>query len=160
MAVYTPKFSFHEITEITPEFLREQGIRGLLLDVDNTLTYHDDPTPIDRIADWVEARKQEGFVLVIYSNNHPPRVAPFAEKLGLGYIADAGKPGTRGFLEAVGRYRISAGQWAVVGDQLFTDIAAGNRNHAVSILVDPLGPEILLRVKVKRVLEKLVYRRR
>ena len=51
MSVFHPIFRFHRIYEIQPEWLREYGISVLLLDVDNTLTTHDNP-PFLPFSHW------------------------------------------------------------------------------------------------------------
>ena len=37
--------AFRKASDITPQKLKELGIRGLILDLDNTLTTHDNPVP-------------------------------------------------------------------------------------------------------------------
>ena len=53
MSRLQPDYYIPHITGVTLEFLRRHGIRGLILDVDNTLTTHDDPTPHPDIAAWL-----------------------------------------------------------------------------------------------------------
>lgn len=48
----------------------------------------------------------------------------------------------------------------MIGDQIFTDVWGGNRFGALTIMVAPLGPEIVPFIKLKRVAEKLVLRGR
>ena len=35
-----PDCYFHSIYDITPEFLKGKGIRGVILDIDNTLVFY------------------------------------------------------------------------------------------------------------------------
>lgn len=132
-----------------------------MLDVDNTLTLHDDPTPDPDIARWLEEMRAAGIPMVIVSNNSEERVAPFAKILGLPFVADGEKPKTGGMERAA---KVLGGlrpeEMAVIGDQIFTDVWGGNRFGAVTILVAPLGPEIVPFIKFKRVLEKFVLRGR
>ena len=46
----TPKYSFQELTDISPAFLERLGIRFLMLDLDNTLAAYGERLPSDRIA--------------------------------------------------------------------------------------------------------------
>lgn len=85
----TPEYLFQDITHITPEFLRQQGIRALLLDVDNTLTAHGSQQLSRPVADWLAQMKAQGVRMVIVSNNLRRRVEPFARQLGLEYISMA-----------------------------------------------------------------------
>ncbi|MBQ1519651.1 MAG: HAD hydrolase family protein, partial [Ruminococcus sp.] len=85
-------FAFRKTVDITPDFLKKHGIKGLILDVDNTLTTHDNPVPADGITEWLENMRNNGIKLIIVSNNHPERVKPFADPLGLDFVSDSGKP--------------------------------------------------------------------
>ena len=91
MSRLQPDYYIPHITGVTLEFLRRHGIRGLILDVDNTLTTHDDPTPHPDIAAWLDGMRQAGVGMMIVSNNTEERVRPFAEILGLPYVADGKK---------------------------------------------------------------------
>ena len=92
MSVFKPHYIFEKTTKITPEFLKELGITNLLLDVDNTLTTHDNPDPIPGIPQWIEEMKSAGIKMVIISNNNKERVEPFAAKLGLPFTSMSCKP--------------------------------------------------------------------
>ena len=91
MPLLTPQYDFHRIEEIPDDFLRQHGIRALLLDVDNTLTGDNSQEVKPEVLDWLERQRQAGLQLFVISNNREARVAPFAGRLGLGYIADAAK---------------------------------------------------------------------
>ena len=41
--LFKADFAFRRVNDITPEFLFKNNIKGLLLDLDNTLTTHDNP---------------------------------------------------------------------------------------------------------------------
>ena len=78
--------ALQSILDLTPEILKENEIQGLLLDLDNTLTTHDNPRPADGVLDWIALMKETGIKMVIVSNNHYDRVKPFAEMLGLEFV--------------------------------------------------------------------------
>ncbi len=149
-----PDYYINRVTGLTLPFLRRKGIRGLVLDVDNTLTTHDNPTPWPDIAAWLDTMRQGGIGMVIVSNNSDNRVRPFAELLGLDYVADGQKPRLAGMRRAARRLGLSPAEIAVVGDQIFTDILGGNRFGALTVMVAPLGPETVPFIKFKRVLER------
>ena len=161
MKIFAPRFCFRRVTDLTPAWLERQGLGALLLDVDNTLTTHDDPTPHPDIAAWLDGMRQAGVGMMIVSNNTEERVRPFAEILGLPYVADGKKPGTDGMRRAAEKLGgLRPEETAVIGDQIFTDVWGGNRFGALTIMVAPLGPEIVPFIKLKRVAEKLVLRGR
>ncbi len=158
-----PHIVFSRITAIPPEYLRENGITALVLDIDNTLTIHDDPALPTDVAAWLEARKAEGIQLAVASNNHEPRVAPFAEKIGVKWVADAGKPLARGFRRAQEQFGVPKSQMALIGDQLFTDVLGARLFGIRALLVEPMAPDHKWYIRLKRVLEKpfisLYYKR-
>ena len=100
MSIFFPTLYRRRITDVTAEDLRRLGVRGVLLDVDNTLTTHDAPDLTDEVKAWLATMQAEGFSLAIVSNNQPVRVAPFAEKIGLPFTAHARKPLPSGYKAA------------------------------------------------------------
>ena len=87
------------------------------------------------------------------------RVAPFANRLGLGYIADAAKPKKKVALAKMKEFGVSPQQTALIGDQLFTDILCGNLCGCMTILVEPYAEEGYGLYRIKRPLEKPLLRR-
>ena len=126
---------------ISPEMLREMGVRGLLLDIDNTLTTHDNPVPAPGVENWVARMKAAGIALRLVSNNHPPRVEPFARRLGIPCICEGKKPLSSGFRRAM-------------GDQIDTDILGANWSRVKSIYVPPMELEKTAFFRFKRLMEK------
>ncbi len=139
--LFRADFAFRSVLEITAEFLAVNNIKGLLLDLDNTLTTHDNPRPADGVIDWIKRILNSGVKMVIVSNNHPPRVKPFADKLGLEFICEGKKPLWSGFNRAQKLMGVPFSQLAVVGDQIFTDILGANLKRIRGIYVYPIEPE-------------------
>ena len=135
------------------EKLYEQGFRGLIFDIDNTLVPHDAP-PDERSIRLMQELRQKGFSIMTVSNNHEPRVRSLAEKLEIGYIHDAHKPAPRGYLAACSRMGLLPEETACIGDQLFTDVLGANRAGVRSILVLPVDRSTdIPRIRLKRRLE-------
>ena len=141
------------VCDITPELLESMHIKGLLLDIDNTLTTHDNPTPAPGVLDWIAEMKQAGIQMRLVSNNHSPRVEPFAELLGIPCVCESKKPLNKGFLQAMREMHLSKEQLCVVGDQIYTDILGANWFHVRSIYVRPMEFEKTLFFKFKRTAE-------
>lgn len=157
MPLLTPQYDFHRIEEIPTDFFIRHGIRALLLDVDNTLTGDNSQEIKPEVMDWLERQRRPAALFVI-SNNHELRVAPFANRLGLGYIADAAKPKKKVALAKMKEFGVSPRQTALIGDQLFTDILCGNLCGCVTILVEPYAEEGYGLYRIKRPLEKPLLR--
>lgn len=160
MSLFYPDYWFERIADIPPAFFVSRGIRLVLLDVDNTLTTHNNPSPAPGVADWLARMREAGLTLAILSNNHGRRVAPFARQLRLSFVANGAKPFPFRLARACRRYGVTPGQCALVGDQLFTDILCGNLlPGALSVLVTPLEPEQSKAFRLKRRLERPILRR-
>ena len=147
---------FKNITEISPEFLKENGISGLILDIDNTLIGHNVPLPDEKITNHLRELENSGIKLCVVSNNTYDRVKSFAEKIGVEFfVASALKPRKKGYLEASARMNIPFREIGAVGDQLFTDVLGANLSGCFSIYTKPLhsGGEGFL-IALKRVFEK------
>ncbi len=152
--MFKPTYVFDKVGEITPEFLHKKQIKGLLLDLDNTLTTHNNPVPPQSSLDWLDKMRAAGIKLMIVSNNHAPRVTPFAEQLGLDFVSEGKKPLTFGYTRAIKRLGLEKRNVAAVGDQIFTDVLGSNLNGIRSIFVFPIEPETSLPFRFKRAIEK------
>lgn len=154
--LFKADFAFRRVNDITPSFLKKHDIKGLLLDLDNTLTTHDNPRPADGVPDWIKKIKENGIKMVIVSNNHPPRVKPFADMLGLEFISEGKKPLASGFNRAQKLMNIPFKNLAVVGDQIFTDMLGANLKRVRGIFVFPIEKEGKEQkfIRFKRVIEK------
>lgn len=142
MALFYPSLYRRRITDVTAEDLHRLGARGVLLDVDNTLTTHDAPDLAEDVKMWLATMKAQGFALVIVSNNSPERVAPFAAKIGLPYSANARKPLPVGYRAASTELQVPLKECVAIGDQIFTDVLGANLARISSILLEPIQPEV------------------
>jgi HAD superfamily phosphatase (TIGR01668 family) len=135
---FTPDLSINSIYDISLSALSKIGIRGLIFDLDNTITKHDcrDIPPTALV--WFASLPDYGFKACLLSNNSGKRVEDAAKKLSLDFVCRARKPNKEGFYRAFKVLGASAKQTAVIGDQLFTDIWGGNRVGAWTILVKPV----------------------
>ena len=147
---------FDRAADITPEFLRENGIRGLLLDIDNTLTlYHGPNLYSPREKAWLDAMKQSGIRMMLLSNNlDPGRLDAFSRLVGVPNLGNARKPLPCGARRAVRRMGLELFEVAVVGDQILTDVAAAHNAGCRAILVGYFEKEKGLFFAVKRALER------
>ena len=149
------------VSELELTWLVERGIRGIVSDLDNTLTaWHGDEIPGD-ILEWLEAVKAAKIGVCLCSNTRRPvRLARIAEKLGIYHVpGNAGKPGRTGVLKALELMAVLPNEALLVGDQLFTDMVAGNRVGLTTVLVNPLSEKEFIGTKlISRNAEKLILR--
>lgn len=152
--LFKPTKAYKSILNIKPQDLREMDVTALILDIDNTMTTHDNPTPIAGVFDWLDEMRKNDIKMIIVSNNHAPRVTPFAELLGLDFISEGAKPLPKGYKQAAQRLGVPKKEICTIGDQLFTDILGAKLFGIKSILVPPIEYEKTAFFKFKRTMEK------
>ena len=159
MDLLTPTYMFAHYYDVTPQFLTERGIRGLLIDIDNTLAPYEQPDPDERIHQWFGELEKHGIKAALVSNNHPPRVERFNRTLGLIAYADSGKPSKKTLIRAMNALEVSREETAMLGDQLLTDSYAGRHLGLPSIIVPPIHDKTNLFFRFKRWCERPFIRK-
>lgn len=158
MSIFTPDIMLASVTQIDKVFLVTHQIKGLILDVDNTLTRHGSQQIRPEIRIWLSEMKKLGVKLTIASNNTMDRVKPFAESLDLDFVAMSCKPLPIGLSVAQNKFSLPKEQIALVGDQIYTDIVGGNLKGFLTIMVAPFAMEDGLLFKMKRSMEGIHIR--
>ncbi|MBO2943312.1 YqeG family HAD IIIA-type phosphatase [Paenibacillus sp. F411] len=134
-----PKERVSTVFDIDLEGLYEQGYRGIITDLDNTLVGAKAPLATPELLEWFKKVKEIGFQLIIVSNNQLERVSKFATPLDIQYVHEARKPSNLPFRKAMKMMNLTADQTIVVGDQMLTDVYGGNRLGLFTILVLPIA---------------------
>lgn len=155
----TPTFKVNKLWHIDLDTLRQAGVTTVLLDMDNTVVpWHCAQVPPKAVA-WIHKAKQEGFRLYLLSNNLHARVAPLAQQLEIISVANACKPWKRGLRTLQKRYNVDIPHSVMIGDQIFTDILAGNLWGTKTILVDPLLKREGRMTWLARTMERIIMKR-
>ena len=140
---------------ISFEKLFEEGYRGVIFDIDNTLVPHG--APADERAKKLFARLEKiGFQSCLLSNNQEPRVKMFNQDIQTNYIYNAHKPSTKNYVKAMEKMGTNKENTLFVGDQLFTDVWGAKRAGICNILVKPIHPKEEIQIVLKRYLERIV----
>ncbi|WP_071518610.1 YqeG family HAD IIIA-type phosphatase [Geitlerinema sp. PCC 9228] len=126
------------VVALHPDILRKQGLKGLVLDVDETLVPLNAMDTSEDLHDWVEQVRPFMSLWLVSNNLSERRIGRIARSLNLPYITGAQKPSRRKLRQAVRAMDLPISQVAMVGDRLFTDVLAGNRLGMFTILVEPM----------------------
>lgn len=135
--------------------LYEQGYRGVLFDIDNTLVEHN-ANANEKAIQLFSDLKEVGMNSCLISNNQEERVQRFNQNIGTLYIPDAHKPSCKNYQKAMELMGTNEKNTIFVGDQLFTDIFGAKRTGIRSILVKPIGKKEEIQIVLKRYLERIV----
>lgn len=155
MLIY-PDFYCNNVRDVKLDFLRENNIKGIILDVDNTLIDYYRNFENGTI-EWVNDLKQAGIQFCIVSNsNKLDKVEYVAKTLDVPYFHFAKKPFKSGFLKAKKLMGLEAENIAAIGDQLMTDVVGSNRCKMFSILVKPINEKDIFITKLKRPIESKI----
>lgn len=157
--LFKPDVKLRGITDITVELLKNHDIKALLLDVDNTMSTHHGTILTEGLMEWIAKMQQSGIKLMVLSNSKRFRIQPFAARIGLPFISLGCKPLPTGYLRGVKALGEKRNNVAIVGDQIFTDILGGNAVGVKTILLTPIKPEDGWSFKIRRKLEKKLYKK-
>lgn len=159
MRIFSPKRYVASVDRIDLDELWTQGKRAIMLDRDNTLVPRDRKTAPAEICAWLDRARDKGFALYMVSNNwHRDQVMRSASELGLDAISHAMKPAPFALRAALKRMGRTAEEAVLIGDQLYTDVWAGNFAGVDTILVKPQTEVDLWYTQIFRIFERRALR--
>lgn len=154
ISYFAPDLQLDSVLELSPGYLKDRGLQGLLLDLDCTLKdYHAFDLPAPVMA-WIKMLCDEDIRLCLLSNGTTKKVSRFAEALNIPFVSKAFKPFPFGCLKALKKLSLPGSRIAVVGDQVFADVLAGRLAGLFTILVRPTSPLEPWFTRLKRPLER------
>lgn len=157
----TPCQVVESVKELEPETLKARGIAAIITDLDNTLVPWRHYEIMPGVVEWLAKLEVAGIKICIASNTiHTERLKQLAETMNIPFVDRVQKPRTGGFSRAMRLMGSHAGNTAVFGDQIFTDILAGNRLGLHTILLrPPLSKEEFVSTQMVRYVENGVIRK-
>lgn len=157
-ALFKPTWYVNTIYDISAQQLQAHQIKGMLIDLDNTILPWNILEANEALINWAQKMKEAGIEIYIISNNSFNRVARVADPLQLRFAASALKPFRRKFTRAIEDLKIDRENLVMVGDQIMTDIVGANRNQLKSILVKPLVNHDNIYTLLNRQLERIAMK--
>ena len=125
MTVFHADKKFERFEDVTPELLKQEKVKLLLCDLDNTLRLHSEKEPADELADWVEECRDAGVKIVIISNNGRKKMMQkFCEPLGVDCVWWAKKPVSTKLTETMENLKVKPEDTVMLGDKWSTDVLA------------------------------------
>ena len=153
----TPDYYYDSVFEIPYADLWQNGLRGLIFDLDNTLAAYDHSRAPAKIVALVKRLTAMGFAVCLVTNNTNRRLRQF-DGLGLQGVANAAKPLTGGLRRGMAMMGTQPAHTAIIGDQLLSDVWGGKRAGLTTVLVKPISDKDMVFVKLKRIIERRLLR--
>jgi HAD superfamily phosphatase (TIGR01668 family) len=144
------------LPDVSLDELAARGMRGIVVDLDNTVCAYRRPELAPGVADWVAAARDRGFALVLVSNNFTERVTAVGTLLGIPVVPNALKPLPFAFLRALALLGTPRRATVVIGDQLFTDVLGAKFLGLRTILTKPLVEKDYPLTRLLRFLERTI----
>ena len=155
---FVPEYYFKTFDEASADFLLSIGVKGIVLDVDNTLEPYENPLPGEHVKKWLSELREQGISAAIVSNNGGERINLFNSELGLPVYYKAKKPFKKNVLNAMKDMGTNKENTVLMGDQVFTDVWAAHNTGLRAILVPPIKDKTDVLTRFKRLLEKPIMR--
>lgn len=144
MKLFKPDLRALSVADIPLDVLREDGVKGLLIDIDDTLVPDDGPAtrlelPDRAIWSWLRTARSHFKIAIVSNTRSEARAAYLAEALYVPFVHLAYKPLPFGFQRALRALELKGSEVAVVGDRLISDVLGGKLLGARTVLVRPLS---------------------
>ena len=154
-----PEFVFERFDMATADFLLSIGVKGVLLDIDNTLEPYEHDVPGENVIKWLDSLNSCNIKAAIISNNGKTRVETFNQTLGLPAYFNAGKPFKKNLLKAMSDIGVEREECIFIGDQILTDVWAAHNAGIRAILLPPINDKKDPFTKFKRLIEKQILKK-
>lgn len=151
--VYKPTIYTKSVFDINYQKLKEQNIKNLIFDIDNTIVELNKNIPSKEIIELFNNLKKEGFNLFILTNALRSRALRIGQKLHVKTYYFSMKPFVRQYKKLINENNLIPTETAAIGDQIYTDIKGANNMSFTSILVEPLSKYESIITKINRIKE-------
>lgn len=128
-----------DITTLDIEQLSDDGVKGLILDLDSTLMAPKTGTITTELEVWLDQARNRFKMVVLTNNKRDDYISNARTVLDMEVIGYAAKPWRPGFRRALAVLELPPDEVAVVGDRPLTDIWGGAMSDMRTVLVRPLS---------------------
>ena len=116
---------FERFEDVTPKILRQEKVKLLLCDLDNTLRLHSEKEPAEELVKWIkDCKKAEVKVVIISNNGRKKMMQRFCEPIEIDCVWWAKKPLSTKLTAAMTKYNFRPEETVMLGDKWSTDVLA------------------------------------
>lgn len=155
--LFRPKYTIDTIYNLKTEKLVQMGIKAVFSDLDNTLLAWNKFETAKEMDRFNQKLAKAGIKLVVISNNNAERVGKVLDPYGIEFVAKSKKPLPFAIICEVEELGLKKDEVMMVGDQLITDMQAGNLAGVKTVLVKPLVETDKWNTRINRFFEKIIF---
>ena len=155
--LFLPDMYAKDIFTVNYKKLKKQGIKCILLDLDNTISPAKEVILYEEIKELIDKLKKD-FRIIIFSNNFPKRIKKFGNYYGVDIACISCKPLYYKYIQILSKYKLKKKEVAAIGDQLMTDIWGANKFGITSILINPMTDIDETETWLNRQIEKKIFK--
>lgn len=155
--LFRPKYTISTIYNLDPVKLNEMGIKAVFSDLDNTLLAWNKFETAQEMDKLNQKLANAGIKLVVISNNNAQRVGKVLNPYHIDFVAKSRKPLPFAITHKREEMKLNKNQVMMVGDQLITDMQAGNLAGVITVLVKPLVETDKWNTRINRFFEKIIF---
>lgn len=155
--VFRPKYTIDNIYHLNIDQLHKLGIKAIFSDLDNTLLAWNNFETAEQMNQLNKRLKKENINLVVISNNNAERIGKVLNPYNIKFIAKSKKPLPFAITRERKKLGLRGSQVMMIGDQLITDMQAGNLAGVETVLVKPLVPTDKWNTRINRFFEKIIF---
>ncbi|EFO67662.1 HAD phosphatase, family IIIA [Lactobacillus iners LactinV 09V1-c] len=155
--IFRPTYTIDSIYNLDINALKNMGIKAIFSDLDNTLLAWNNFETDDALQKLERRLADADIKLIVISNNSSERISKVLDVYRIEFAARARKPLPIGINKAIAKYNLNKSDVLMVGDQLLTDIVAGNLAGVRTVLVKPLVETDKWNTRINRCVEKFIF---
>lgn len=155
---FIPDMYQESIFTINYELLKKKNIKCILFDLDNTISPAKEKVYCNKTKKLFNKLKKD-FKIILFSNNFPSRIKPFASFYDVDCACISLKPFSYKYRYILKKYGYKKNEVAAIGDQLLTDVQGGNKMKITTILVNPVSEIDETETWLNRKIEKLIFKK-
>lgn len=156
--MFKPYIMLDKITDIDVNDLKELGITTIMTDLDNTLLPWNSNEYSLSLRKWLNQMVLNDIEVIVVSNNSYERVEKAVSELPVSIVARAVKPLPFVIINHVKDEDLDPASVLFVGDQVMTDVLAGNMAKLKTVLVKPLVETDAKKTRVNRFFERPILK--
>ena len=125
IVLFKPYMYRKDIFDVDYHKLKQDGVKCIVFDLDNTLSFVSENKCSMKVKKLLMRLKKD-FFICISSNSTKKRIIPYLDDLDIDGISFSLKPLPKALIKIRKRYGFSKDEMVMIGDQLLTDVLAGN----------------------------------